>query len=191
MVKKKTVKNNSPWKKAAPKKTAAKKVVKKVAQAKQADSKVESPSLQETVVAALNNLLELAKANIYDSFRAYVQHKIDVNLPAHLEDFLRTVEKILAVLGIGAEELFNQLKPHQQEYLMKSAKAAEAGAVPAKAVPLDAPVTAVKPSGVKPVSEQATKINSNEFGLGEPAAVGKAQVAAAAQPSVLSALDVL
>jgi hypothetical protein len=201
MKKKKTVK------KEAPKKVVAKKAPAKVKAPKQAKA-----SFQDAISGALDRLLDLAKAQVYDMFKMYVQTNLHVNMPATLEDFIASWSNTLKTHGITDEELVAALAPHQRDYLLASTKKAEGKVVPAQeklianriaeanrlaevklcqeppeAALIGAPV-ATKPSGVVVQQDQAVKINVDEFGLD---LTPPTKAAPAAANSVFADLDVL
>lgn len=212
MKKNKTVKKNP-----APKKPVIKQKPKKVVKALKTARKWKGDiDIQNTILNALNHLLDLAKGQLFDMFKMYVQSKTHSDSPATLEDFTTAWSHTLAKHGVSDEELLAALAPHQKEYLFESAKKIESGvntkpkkptaakeasikANPLSAVAASNALTAVKavnaktsnkPSGVTVQEDQAAKINTNDFGLDlvpAPAAVSENSK----KPSVFADLEIL
>lgn len=183
MAKKKTVKKKT----AAPKKTAVKKVA--------APLKV---SFEDVVLNTLNNLIEIAKAQLFDALKTYIEGKIRVSLPATLDDFMYMVAKTLEVFGITDKDLLESLSPEHVEYLKHSASVLEAGpkGQTITLVKKGSAVTTEKPSGTHVQNGQADKgssaINPNDFGLGDLAVASESpKGSTVASGGVFDSLDIL
>lgn len=195
MVKKKTVK-------ATPKKVAPKKAAKKVAKFGSAKAvktltgltkkfevvDASATSVKDLVLEALNKLLEVAEAQMYDAFRQYINAKFAQGLPASLEEFIAVFTKTFAAHGMTEEKLYNSLEESDKDYLMASAKQAENGKASAKKE--KAAVVTEQKAVTKIQSDQASKIDQDEFSVGNGSKTVVTE-AATGKSSVFSDLDVL
>lgn len=211
MKKKKTVK-------ATPKKVKAKVALKKSVREKSAKANpsiyggaascklASADTIQDKILIALDRLLEVTKAQLYDAFKQYLEHRMISGLPATLEEFIALFTNSYAIHGITDTELFNSVDDHAKEYLRASAKMIETGKKsPLKgattgrvsgteANPSNSPKSDVtKEKGVTKIqSEQAAKIDPNEFSLATPTpAATKVTEVATGNESTFGALDIL
>lgn len=202
MKKKKTVK---PSTKATPKKKLMIKETKKEKKAKLAVPVAEfstAKAVPVTVLEVLNHLLEVAKANLLDTFKQYVQYKIDNGMPALLEEFTSMFSNSFALHGITDTQLVNSLEKDRQQYLVDSAKAVEGSGIKSAGINTNLPNTknpappiTNQKAETKVQSEQASKIDPNEFSLTPSNGAAKPDLkvveVTTAKVSVFSDLDVL
>lgn len=199
-------------KKVLKKKVAPKKVVKKT-RAPRGPNKVKAQEsvtgFKDAILTALSHMLDIAKAQVFDAFRGYIESRIRAEKPAALEDFSAAMSHTLKVTGLTDEDLVTALAPDQRDYLLSSAKRYEQklsttlGAQPPAAAQVEATPQkrtrrtkaemeaanlslVTKPSGAVVESGQAEKLNADEFGLGqlgESASKAVAATAVIASPS--------
>lgn len=162
MPKKKTTKK-------APAKKAPKKAPKKV---KALSTKADGASIQDKILIALNKLFEIAKAQIFDAFKQYVETRMAQDLPALIEHFISLFAETFKAHGITEEELYASLSKEHRDYLKMSAERLEQ---PSK-------VTQKKGSVVVE-SNQAQKNSLDSFEVGDKSS--------SKEDSVFSDLDIL
>lgn len=82
-------------------------------------------SVQDKILIALDKLFEIAKAQLLDMFKTYVETRLAQDLPALIEHFISLFEATFKAHGITEEELYASLSDDHKNYLKMSAERVE------------------------------------------------------------------
>lgn len=128
-------------KKAPGKKTTAKKVNTEAIPSEG----LNTAQFQKQTMVVFSHLLSVLKAMLIDSFRQWVMHKIENDLPLIIDEFLEKFRESAVLHGITKKDLEDKLEPYQVDYA-NAGKEVESESLP--------------------VDDGLSDLNFDDFGLG-------------------------